>query len=71
MSHRPPPMVRWPLKVNCDKTPTVKLDRAGQSLDFLGYTFQYDRDLRGRPWNYLNLCASKEGLQRGRNKLVE
>ena len=36
-----------------------------------GYTFRYDRDLQGRPWNYLNLCPSSKALQRERDKLVE
>jgi RNA-directed DNA polymerase len=60
---------RFDLQLNREKTRTVKLDRAGQSLDFLGYTFRYDRDLQGRPWNYLNLCPSKKSLQRERDKL--
>ncbi len=59
------------LKVNREKTRTVRLDRAGQSLDFLGYTFRYDRDLHGRQRNYLNLCPSKKALQREREKLRE
>jgi RNA-directed DNA polymerase len=62
---------RFDLTVNRDKTRVVKMDRAGQSLDFLGYTFRYDRDLQGRPWNYLNLCPSSKALQRERDKLVE
>ena len=62
---------RFDLRVNREKTRIVKMLRAGQSLDFLGYTFRYDRDLQGRPWNYLNLCSSKKALQRERDKLVE
>jgi RNA-directed DNA polymerase len=62
---------RFDLKINREKTRTVKLDRAGQSLDFLGYMFRYDRDLRGRRRNYLNLCPSKKSLQRERDKLRE
>jgi RNA-directed DNA polymerase len=43
---------RFALTVNRDKTRVVKLNRSGQSLDFLGYTFRYDPDLQGRQWNY-------------------
>jgi RNA-directed DNA polymerase len=62
---------RFDLKVNREKTRIVKLDRAGHSLNFLGYTFRYDRDLQGRPWNYLNLCPSSKALQHERDELVE
>jgi RNA-directed DNA polymerase len=62
---------RFDLTINAAKTRTVKLNDPGESLDFLGYTFRYDRDLQGRPWRYLNLCPSKKSLQRERNKLRE
>lgn len=59
------------LKINADKTRTAKLNEPGVSLDFLGYTFRYDRDLRGRDQKYLNLCPSSKALQRERDKLKE
>ena len=62
---------RFGLTINAAKTRTVKLNEPGESLDFLGYTFRYDRDLQGRPWRYLNLCVSKKSLQRERDKLRE
>jgi len=62
---------RFGLTVNRQKTRTAKLNRPGESLDFLGYTFRYDRDLQGRPWRYLNLCPSSKSLQRERDKLRE
>jgi RNA-directed DNA polymerase len=62
---------RFDLRINADKTRTVKLNEPGASLDFLGYTFRYDRDLQGRPWRYLNLCPSRKSLQRERDKLPE
>jgi RNA-directed DNA polymerase len=62
---------RFGLTVNRDKTRTAKLRRPGESLDFLGYTFRYDRDLQGRPWQYLNLCPSAKSMQRERDKLRE
>lgn len=36
------------LKINREKTRIVNLNEEGASLDFLGFTFRYDRDLRGR-----------------------
>lgn len=60
---------RLGLQINREKTRIVHLRKVGASLDFLGYTFRYDRDLRGRDWRYLNLCPSKKALQRERQKL--
>ena len=36
------------LEINREKTRVVDLQEKGASLDFLGYTFRYDRDLYGR-----------------------
>jgi len=59
------------LTVNRTKTRTVRLNEPGESLDFLGYTFRYDRDLLGRGHRYLNVCPSDKSLQRERDKLRE
>jgi RNA-directed DNA polymerase len=59
------------LTLNAEKTRTVKLNSPGENLDFLGYTFRYDRDLHGGTHRYLNLCPSKKSLQRERDKLRE
>src|SRR5882762_8331031 len=42
------------LQINREKTRTLDLRQPGQSLDFLGYTFRYDRDQQGRPHRYWN-----------------
>jgi RNA-directed DNA polymerase len=59
------------LTINRDKTRVVKLSDPGESLDFLGYTFRYDRDRHGRPHRYLNMFPSKKALERERQKLRE
>ena len=62
---------RLSLTVNREKTRTVKLREPGASLDFLGYTFRYDKDLLGRPKTYLNLFPSSKAMQRERDNLRE
>lgn len=62
---------RFGLTVNRDKTRTAKLNQPGERLDFLGYTFRYDRDRQGGAHRYLNLFPSKKAMQRERDKLRE
>ncbi len=57
------------LEINRDKTRVVDLKQKGEALDFLGYTFRYDRDLKGRSQNYLNVTISKRALKRERQRL--
>lgn len=60
---------RLGLVINREKTRVVRLGEAGTSLDFLGYTFRFDRDRHGRAKRYLNLCPSEKALGRERDKL--
>ena len=62
---------KFQLEINRDKTRVVDLREKGASLDFLGYTFRYDRDLKGRDRKYLNVFPSKKAVQRERDKLHE
>jgi RNA-directed DNA polymerase len=62
---------RFGLTVNRDKTRTAKLNQPGERLDFLGYTFRFDRDRQGRDRRYLNLCPSEKAMQRERDALRE
>jgi RNA-directed DNA polymerase len=59
------------LEINRDKTRGIDLKRQGEKLDFLGYTFRYDRDLKGRSRSYLNVTISKQALKRERQRLRE
>jgi RNA-directed DNA polymerase len=60
---------KFQLEINRDQTRVVELRKEGASLDFLGYTFRYDRDLQGRDRKYLNVFPSKKAVQREREKL--
>jgi len=57
------------LRVNRDKTRIVQLEQKGRSLDFLGFTLRYERDLQGRPWKYLNIQPAKKAVARLRDKI--
>jgi len=57
------------LELNRDKTKVVDLRRPGASFDFLGFTFRYDRDLKGRGFRYLNVFPSAKALQAQRQRL--
>jgi RNA-directed DNA polymerase len=57
------------LTINRDKTRVVNLNDQGARLDFLGYTFRYERDRFGRARRYLNLEPSAKALDREREKL--
>ena len=57
------------LKVNRVKTRIVDLKKVGERVDFLGYSFRYDRDLKGRGHRYLNVYPSKKSLARERERL--
>jgi RNA-directed DNA polymerase len=57
------------LQINREKTRVLDLRQTGQSLDFLGYTFRYDRDRYGRPQRYWNLGPSDKTMARERETL--
>jgi RNA-directed DNA polymerase len=58
------------LQLNREKTRVLNLRDPGASLDFLGYTFRYDRDQYGRATRrYLNLHPSRKAMVREREAL--
>jgi RNA-directed DNA polymerase len=57
------------LEINRDKTKVIDLRQPGATLDFLGYTFRYDRDLNGRGFRYLNVTPSRKALEAEKEKL--
>jgi RNA-directed DNA polymerase len=54
------------LQINREKTRVLDLRQNGQSLDFLGYNFRYDRDQYGRAQRYWNLQPSAKTMMRER-----
>lgn len=59
------------LEINREKTRVVTLKETGASLDFLGFTYRYDRDRQGRGHRYLNVFPSKKAVGRMREALRE
>lgn len=62
---------RLGLVVNREKTRVVKLKDEGASFDFLGFTFEYLPDLKGRGTRYLGVQPSKKALARERDAVRE
>lgn len=62
---------RFRLTMNREKTRVVKMHQPGASLDFLGFTFRYERDLFGRNRRYLRVEPSKKAERRLREKVRE
>jgi RNA-directed DNA polymerase len=62
---------KFQLEINREKTRVVDLEELGASLTFLGYTFRWDRDRKGRARKYLNVFPSTKAVQREREKLHE
>ena len=62
---------RFRLTINREKTRVVRLRQRGQSLDFLGFTLRYERDLRSGADHYLRVEPSRKAETRLRAKLRE
>jgi RNA-directed DNA polymerase len=60
---------RFKLTINREKTRVVTLTEPGASLSFLGFTFRYYRDLKGRGHRYLNVFPADKSVARLREKL--
>lgn len=57
------------LSINREKTKVGKMKQQGATLDFLGFTLRYDKDLHGRNRTYLNTFPSKKATAKHREKL--
>ena len=50
------------LTLNREKTTIVRMDQERATLDFLGFTLRYDRDLHGGKNRYLNIFPSDKAM---------
>lgn len=57
------------LKLHPIKTRVVNLKEPKTSLDFLGYTFRFDRDLKGRGHRYLNWFPAAKAEKRIKKRI--
>lgn len=53
---------RFRLTINRKKTRIVNLNEERATLDFLGFTLRFDRDLYGRSRRYLNVFPSRKAI---------
>jgi RNA-directed DNA polymerase len=59
------------LNINREKTKIVKLSKESEKLNFLGFTFRFDRDLKGRRLKYLNMFPADKSVARIKEKIKE
>jgi RNA-directed DNA polymerase len=59
------------LAINRDKTKIVKLKEESKCLNFLGYSFRFDRDLKGRKQKYLNMFPADKSVTKIKEKIKE
>ncbi|MDR0328596.1 MAG: group II intron reverse transcriptase/maturase [Planctomycetaceae bacterium] len=59
------------LSINREKTRVIMTKQSGTTLDFLGYSFRYDRSLRSKNGWYWNRIPSKKSLKRFRARVHE
>ncbi len=59
------------LVINREKTRTIQLRDEGATLNFLGYSFRYEKDRKGRPWRYLSLFPSTKSVDKAREAIRE
>lgn len=57
------------LEINKEKTKVLRPQVEHQSVDFLGYSFRYDKDLHGRRKKYWRQYPSKKAMVRIRKKV--
>lgn len=59
------------LQINREKTRIVTVAPGQDALDFLGFTFRYEKSNYNRGKHFLRTCPSKKAMQNARNKIKE
>lgn len=57
------------LSINREKTSIVRMQEVKSTLDFLGFTLRYDRDLKGRQRRYLNVIPSRKAVEHVQDRI--
>lgn len=57
------------LEINRDKTSIVRMNQPRASLNFLGFTLSYHRDLYGQTRRYLNIFPSRKAVSQLRERI--
>lgn len=60
---------RFKLKINRAKTRRIRATEPGQTVDFLGYSFRFDRDLCGRDQRWWRQYPSRKAMAKQRQWL--
>lgn len=58
---------RMELEINEEKSKLIKAEE--EMFHFLGFSFRYDKDIKGRPWRYWNIIPSEKSLKKVRNNI--
>lgn len=59
------------LEINRTKTRVLQLKDEGETLNFLGYCFRYEKDLKGRATRYLSHFPSAKAMEKERERIRE
>lgn len=59
------------LQINPEKTRIVQVAPGQDSLDFLGFTFRYEKSKYKKRQHFLRICPSKKAMQNARNQIKE
>lgn len=61
---------KFELIINREKTRIIDMDKEEATLDFLGFSFRYEKDIHGRDKTYLNTFPSTRSVEREKANLT-